>query len=86
MPRMVEPLTGAVFEVAGRNVERRLAKGFRLLEDCEPEPEPAPADEEPEPEERPDETWTVSEIRAWAKDHGVPLPAGGRKADLIAKL
>ena len=75
MPRMVEPLTGAVFEVAVRNVERRLAKGFRLQDDWEPEPE-----------ERPDETWTVLEIRAWAKDHGVSLPAGGRKADLLAKL
>lgn len=86
MPRMVEPLTGAVFEVAVRNVERRLAKGFRLQEDWEPESTPAPAEEEPEHEERPDETWTVSEIRAWSKDHGVPLPAGGRKADLLAKL
>lgn len=86
MTRMVEPLTGAVFEVAGRNVEMRLAKGFRLQEDWEPEPAPAPAEEEPEHEERPDETWTVLEIRSWAKDHGVPLPAGGRKADLLAKL
>ena len=84
---MVEPLTGAVFEVSPGNVERRIGRGFRLLEGGEPEPA-APAEDahEEEPQERPDETWTVSEIRAWANENGVELPKGGRKADLLAAI
>lgn len=83
---MVEPLTGAVFEVSAKNVERRIGMGFRLLGGWEPEPA-APAEEaQEEPRERPDETWTVSEIRAWASENGIELPKGGRKADLLAAI
>lgn len=86
MPRMVEPLTGAVFDVSAKNVERRIGMGFRLLEGWEPAPA-APAEEaKGEPQERPDETWTVSEIRAWADENGIELPKGGRKADLLAAI
>ena len=95
MPRMRAPYTGVVFDVAPENVERRLARGFALLEPWEPpaaevdEVEPE-HEAEPEPEQTaepetpaPTADSTIAEIRAWAEAHGVELPAKGNKAELL---
>ena len=97
MPRMRAPYTGVVFDVQPENVEKRLARGFALLEPYEqPEPEPEPeepeTEQEPETEEpatdapKPTADSTIEEIRAWAKAHGVELPAKGNKAALLAAI
>jgi hypothetical protein len=63
----------------------------------EPEPEPEEPDvEEPEPEEpgnpleppigRPDENWTVAELKAWAAENGVELATGLRKDDILVVI
>lgn len=98
MPRMRAPYTGTVFDVAPENVERRLARGFALLEPWEPpaaevdEAEPE-HEAEPEPEQTaepdapaPTAGSTIAEIRAWAEAHGVDLPAKGNKAELLAAI
>lgn len=96
MPRMRAPYTGVVFDVHPGNVEKRLARGFALLEPYEPqEPEPEPeseAEPEGEPEAfapdapKPDADSTITEIRAWAKENGVELPAKANKAALLAAI
>lgn len=100
MPRMRAPYTGVVFDVAPENVERRLARGFALLEPWEPpaaEVDEAEPEHEAEPEPEPEQTAepdapaptadsTIAEIRAWAEAHGVELPAKGNKADLLAAI
>lgn len=52
MPRMRAPYTGVVFDVQPENVEKRLARGFALLEPYE-QPEPEPEPEEPETDQEP---------------------------------
>ena len=98
MPRMRAPYTGVVFEVAQDNVERRLARGFALVDQSapsaddgeagQPEPvddgEPCPAAVPDAP--KPDETSTIAEIRAWAEARNVELPAKGNKAALLAAI
>ena len=98
MPRLRAPYTGVVFDVAPENVERRLARGFALLEPWEPQAakvdEAEPEHEaEPEPEQAaepetpaPTADSTIAEIRAWADAHGVELPAKGNKAELLAAI
>lgn len=97
MPRMRAPYTGVVFDVQPENVEKRLARGFALLEPYEqpapePEPEEPEAEQEPAAEEpatdalKPTAESTIAEIRAWAKAHGVELPAKGNKAALLAAI
>ena len=92
MPRMRAPYTGVVFDVHPANVEKRLARGFALLEPWDPpaaeEDEPA---QEPEAKAEPDAPAptaesTIAEIRSWAKGHGVELPAKGNKAELLAAI
>lgn len=98
MPRMRAPYTGVVFDVSPANVDRRLSRGFALLEPWEPpaaevdESEPEHEDE-PEPEQTaeleipaPTADSTIAEIRAWADAHGVELPAKGNKAELLAAI
>ena len=97
MPRMRAPYTGVVFDVNPENVEKRLARGFALLEPYEP-PAPEPEPEEPEAEQKtgteepapdapkPTAESTIAEIRAWAKANGVELPAKGNKAALLAAI
>lgn len=96
MPRMTAPYTGVVFDVYPANVEKRLARGFALLDTYEPpatesEPEPE-AEPEGEPEAlasdvpRPDSGSTIAEIREWAAAHGVELPKRGNKAELLAAI
>lgn len=97
MPRMRAPYTGVVFDVNPENVDKRLARGFALLEPYEP-PAPEPEPEEPEAEQKtgteepapdapkPTAESTIAEIRAWAKANGVELPAKGNKADLLAAI
>lgn len=46
MPRMRAPYTGVVFDVHPANVEKRLARGFALLEPYD-EPEPAEIEQGP---------------------------------------
>ena len=93
MPRMRAPYTGTIFDVAPENVERRLARGFALLEPWEP-PAAEVDEAEPEHEAEPEQTAeleihaptadsTIAEIRAWADAHGVELPAKGKKAELL---
>ena len=97
MPRMRAPYTGVVFDVQPENVEKRLARGFALLEPYEPtapepEPEEPETEQEPAAEEpasdvsKPTAESTIAEIRAWAKAHGVELPAKGNKAALLAAI
>lgn len=94
MARMREPFAGGVFDVPASKVAKYLGRGYALLDG---EPEPAIVDEHPD--ERPAETpvaktdepkptsdSTISEIRAWAKGHGVELPAKGNKAALLAAI
>ena len=94
MPRMRAPYTGVVFDVHPANVEKRLARGFALLEAYEPqEPEPEPeepeAEREPAAEEpasdapKPTAESTIAEMRAWAKANGIELPKRGNKAALL---
>lgn len=96
MPRMRAPYTGVVFDVNPENVERRLARGFALLEPWEP-PVAEMDEAEPEHEDEPEQTAeleipaptadsTIAEIRAWAEAHGVELPAKGNKAELLAAI
>ena len=97
MPRMRAPYSGVVFDVHPANGEKRLARGFALLEAYEPqEPEPEPeepeAEREPAAEEpasdapKPTAESTIAEIRAWAKVNGVALPKRGNKAQLLAAI
>ena len=97
MPRMRAPYTGVVFDVQPENVEKRLARGFALLEPYEPtapepEPEEPETEQEPAAEEpasdvsKPTAESTIAEIRAWAKANGVELPAKGNKAALLAAI
>ena len=93
MARMREPYTGTVFEVAPGKVSARLASGWALLADAEPEPteevadaEPEQPAEAPEPTDRPTADSTIAEIRAWAKANGVALPKKGNKAALLAAI
>ena len=96
MPRMRAPYTGVVFDVQPENVEKRLARGFALLEPYEPpapEPEHEPeAEPENEPETpatdapKPTAESTIAEIREWAKANGVELPKKGNKAALLAAI
>ena len=97
MPRMRAPYTGVVFDVNPENVDKRLARGFALLEPYEP-PASEPESEEPEAERepaaeepasdvsKPTAESTIAEIRAWAKANGVELPAKGNKAALLAAI
>ena len=97
MPRMRAPYTGVVFDVQPENVDKRLARGFALLEPHEqPEPEPEPEEHETanEPEAegpgpdapKPTADSTIAEIRAWARAHGVELPKKGNKAALLEAI
>ena len=97
MPRMRAPYTGIVFDVQPENVDKRLARGFALLEAYEPqEPEPEPeepeAEREPAAEEpasdapKPTAESTIAEIHAWAKANGVELPKKGNKAALLEAI
>lgn len=96
MPRMRAPYTGVVFEVHPSNVEKRLARGFALMETYEsPEPEHEPeqeAEPEGEPEAsaadapRPDADSTIAEIRELAKANGVELPKKATKAQMLAAI
>ncbi len=89
MALMRERYTGTVFDVADGAVDKRIAQGYVLVGGSTPEPEPhTDAQEtEPEPEEpRPTEDSTISEIRAYAARHGVELPKGGKKSELLALL
>lgn len=97
MPRMRAPYTGVVFDVQPGNVDKRLARGFALLEPYEP-PAPEPEPEEPEAERepaaeepasdapKPTAESTIAEIRAWAKANGVELPKKGNKAALLEAI
>lgn len=97
MPRMRAPYTGVVFDVQPENVDKRLARGFALLEPYEP-PAPEPEPEEPETElepasdepasdaPKPTAESTIAEIRAWAKANGVELPKKGNKAALLEAI
>ena len=58
-----------------------------------PEPEPQPEPEPGEPEnplepagEIPDESWTVQEIKDWAKDNDIELSTGMRKDDILVVI
>ena len=92
MPRMRAPYTGVVFDVQPENVEKRLARGFALLEPHEqpgPEPEPEEPEAEREPASdapKPAADATIAEIRAWAMAHGVELPKKGNKAALLEAI
>ena len=70
MPRMRAPYTGIVFDVLPENVEKRIARGFALLDQ----------------HELPTADSTISEIRSWAEANGVELPAKGTKAALLAAV
>lgn len=90
MALMVSPFTRTRFLVSDENVEARIEAGYVLVDGYE-----TPDDgDEPESEcrddgeegETPDSDWTVAEIREWARSHGVELPSGARKADLLEAL
>lgn len=91
MPRMRAPYTGIVFDVQPENVDKRLARGFALLEPYEP---PAPEPETGEPDDdgagrdspRPTEDSTVAEVRDWAAAHGVEFPRRATKAQMLAAI
>lgn len=68
MVRMRAPYTGLVHEVDESRVELRLSQGFSLCDEVE---------------RRPDASFTVAEIRAYAKRHGIELPADARKSELL---
>lgn len=57
------------------------------LPEPEPQPEPEPEPEPGNPLEpvggRPDETWTVSELKEWAANNGVEIATGLRKDDIL---
>lgn len=98
MPRMRAPHTGVVFEVAQGNVERRLARGFALVDPPatsadygeaghhEPVDDGEPGQAAVPDATKPDETSTIAEIRAWADARNVELPAKGNKAALLAAI
>lgn len=91
MARMIERYTGTVFDVPDKRAEEYERMGFRYVEQPEPvetteeEPEPEQA-EETEDDEKPTEDSTIAEIRAYAVAHGIKLPKGGKKADLLAAI
>ena len=41
---------------------------------------------EPEKAEQPDESWTVADLRAYAKHNGVDLDGATAKADILAAI
>lgn len=100
MARMLERYTGTVFEVADGDVEKRLAQGYVLEGEREPaEPEQdaeieqdveiwqmGEPEQEPDDEPKPTDGSTIAEIRAYAKRHGIELPKGGKKAELLALI
>lgn len=90
MVRMMEPHTGVTFYVSDANAARRVKMGFVPLDAV-----PAAAGEAPretdetdaeDSGDKPDMTSTVAEIRAYAKEHGIKLPAGGTKPKLLSLL
>lgn len=84
MVRMRAPYTGAVYQVAEKNVARKEKLGWVALEAYDPPTEDAD-EPDPEPEEHPDESWTAAEIRKWAKARGVKVP-NSSKAEMIAAI
>ena len=91
MPLMRSRWSGRVVTVAPEHVADRLALGYSVIDGTEP-PEPEQVEEPeggPEPVESdplPDDGSTISEIRAYAKAHGIELPRRASKAELLALL
>lgn len=94
MPLMKSRWSGNVGLVDPAHVAAHIGRGWSLLEDFEatadePEPEPQEAEPEtdeagePETDEAPTEESTISEIRAYAKAHGIETPKRGTKAELL---
>lgn len=87
MVRMIAPFTRTPVDVADKYVAKRLESGYVIaggepFEDEHDVPE-EPEEDEGEPDEAPTEDSTIAEIRAYAEAHGIKLPRGGRKADLL---
>lgn len=94
MPLMKSRWSGNVGLVDPAHVAAHIGRGWSLLEDFEApadEPEPEPQEAEPETDEAgepeadaaPTEESTISEIRAYAKAHGIETPKRGTKAELL---
>lgn len=89
MPCMRAPYTGVVFDVRPGNVEKRLARGFELLEPydhAEPETGETEDDGAGCDSPRPTEDSTVAEVRDWAAAHGVEFPRRATKAQMLAAI
>ena len=80
---MVEPLTKTIFDVSPKKVDARTAAGWVLLEEM-PEAEPEP--EEVAEVVRPDDSWTISELRALAGERGIEVRKKATKAELLGVL
>jgi hypothetical protein len=67
----------------GYVVPEAVAEEYQRMLDGDTEPI---ADEEaPEKDAFPDDSWTVADIRAYAKDNEIPIPAEAtKKADILA--
>lgn len=67
--------------IEGAVTVTRTEETSNVSDDCECDGHDAP-----ENEPVPTEDSTVAEIRAYARSHGIELPRGGKKADLLALL
>lgn len=88
MARMVERYTGTVFDVQPERVEEFVSRGFRMIDDL-PTPHIVEEAEEPEikpDDQKPDEDSTIAEIKAYAAAHGISIPAGIKKAEMLALI
>lgn len=52
----------------------------------QPEPEPEPGNPLEPPIGRPDDSWTVEQLKAWAAENGIELATGLRKDDILVVI
>lgn len=69
-------------------VPEGMAKEAGLLDDSEPSPESGPASEPQSdiPDGDPSESWTVPQLRAYAKREEISLAGADKKADILAVI
>lgn len=64
-------------------VPEGMARDAGLLDDSEPEDKPLGVDF---PETEPNDSWTVPQLRSYAKLHEIDLGAATKKADILAAV
>lgn len=81
MALMQSPHGGKAHQIKRAGVQALVNLGWEVLEPDEPEPTA------PEiPEGDPDDSWSVKQLRAYAREHDVDLGGATRKDDILDAL